>query len=105
MSAKIDLKKPLSDGDRAYLESRSRHGDIAANDRKFANKSKAEVSSTTASEQPEATEPSGNDGIVEWINNMNMDQLRDELSIRELETTGKKVELQRRLYESLSENE
>ena len=35
MSKSIDLNKPLSDEDRAYLASRARHHEIIVNDRMF----------------------------------------------------------------------
>lgn len=127
MSRRIDLKKPLSDEDREYLHRRGRTWDIEMNDAQFKDAVKVtdgnggevnvapEVRDPDAHVLPEG-ETQGNadpdtggededDRVSEAdVKALKADELREELSERDLSTDGNKEELQKRLLDHLREN-
>jgi len=122
MGRYIDLNKPLSDEDRAYLESRSRHGEIAANDRRFGHLDEEERETVTTQvdednehdeQEAEAIaaaiqqeeEESFPDHLIEKVAPLSTQQLRSALEKRGQDTSGDKRELQVRLLQYLEEKE
>lgn len=93
MSIQVDLSKPITDEERAYLLQRGRRHLVLQNDRRFQNGEFA----------PPADADEEEDEIdQEWVTEveaMNVDQLRAELQRRSLSTSGKKDELQDRLID------
>lgn len=122
MGRKIDLDRPLSAEDRAYLEARSRHGEIAANDRQFGHLSDDEREGVTAqaeadqeydaaeakafaAAQARDEEESFPDHLVEKVAPLGTSELRAALRKRKLDDSGEKAELQIRLLQYLEEQE
>lgn len=122
MGRYVDLDKPLSDEDRAYLVDRRREDEIKINDARFGDLSKKERKAASdqhdedvaeeAAEQ-EALEAAGAqdeeesypEHIVEKIAPLNLTQLRQAAKKRGLETTGSKEELRIRLCDYLEAQE
>lgn len=101
MARKIDLDKPLSKKDRAWLEDWGKHDQIAAHDAQFdpQPEPKDDLDEPDGEDVPfEDGDPDGpgtDRPYVEWTN----DELRDELGDRELSKSGSKAELIARLEE------
>ncbi|MGB2791262.1 MAG: SAP domain-containing protein [Candidatus Moraniibacteriota bacterium] len=89
MSRQVDLTKPLSDDDRAYLLSRGQNAMVTRMDEQF-----AEPEPASAPEQEQEQEQS--DGLE----NMTVDELKDLLRTRNLPVGGTKDELVSRLREA-----
>lgn len=85
MSRQVDLTKPLSDDDRAYLLSRGQNAMVTRMDEQF-----AEPEPASAPEQEQS------DGLE----NMTVDELKDLLRTRNLPVGGTKDELVSRLREA-----
>ena len=96
MSRQVDLSKPLSDEDRAYLESRGRRWQILNNDRMFANREGSDAAPQRRSEEDE---------WADEVRELTVDELKTELAARELSTSGNKAELQKRLIEAGPEDD
>lgn len=112
MSRYVDLRKPLSDDDREYLESRARIGDILANDRQFADLTPAQTRKATAEADADAKAQAEEDAEVaeaeevasQWSQDalakvlpLKVAELKDSLSKFGLSTSGDKSDLQVRL--------
>jgi hypothetical protein len=98
VSKEVDLSRPLSDEDRAYLLQRGRRHLVLQNDRQFENGEFA---------RPDDDDEDEDEIDQEWVSEveaMNVDQLRAELQRRSLSTSGKKDELQDRLIEDGPKN-
>lgn len=87
MSKIIDLNKPLSDEDKAYLTERSRLDDIALNERRFGEDG--------SGADPEPEEKDSDDDAVEvsedvynHVVDLNFDELRTELTKYGLPSDG-----------------
>lgn len=92
MSVQIDLSKKLSDEDRAFLLARGRRHLVLQNDRTFPDKA-----SGPAPQDPKAAER------AEWegqVNELTLEELRDELANRNLDTKGNQQTLRKRLIEA-----
>lgn len=126
MSRRIDLTKPLSEEDREFLELRGVFGQYKLAENK-ANLSMQDHYASGGEEEAEDEgegaeqdfENSGNDEDAEieamsdeeraktltaaekWIDEANVPQLQERLKEWELETSGKKSELQGRLREAV----
>lgn len=109
MSRKIDLGKPLSPRDRAYLQSRGRGWQIHANERAFGDDVASAEDARKFLEgklEPEAEEELPESMTdVEFVNSLNGDELKAELEARELPKSGNKAELQERLLAALASEE
>jgi len=98
MGKNIDLSKPLSDEDRAWLAERGAYGDLRIAD-ELSGVSAAAAEPVAAEEVPNDDD---DDSVVDseaygtWTNA----ELRAELSNRELAVSGNKAELIARLEES-----
>lgn len=118
----IDLDKPLSDDDRAYLIERRREAEVVVNDRRFGDltkKAKAEeakrVDQDRAAQEAEDAaldeaiaaeeEDSYPPHLVDKVFPLTVTQLRTALKKRNLDATGNKEDLQIRLIEYLEEQE
>jgi hypothetical protein len=99
MSRHIDLTKPLSDADRAYLESRGRYRLIDLLDKGQRGGSPAPSAPTevVADKETEA-EPS----VEDWVADLTVRELRLELEKLGQPEHGNKAELQARLSEALA---
>lgn len=126
MSKQIDLSKPLSEDDRAYLVSRGRTSDILIADGKDASAETAGPSfDATASaeellaktphtgdvnamgvqsKQPVTTAPADAEPEPSKYDDLTKQQLEDELERRELPKSGKKPDLIARLVEDDAAN-
>lgn len=107
MSRNIDLTKPLSDEDRAYLLSRDRHIDIARAD-KAAEAMEGDGPDSDAGSGESAG--SGNDSPPEkysdeWFAAVKVPELKEELRSAELPVSGTREELVERLMDYLEEDE
>lgn len=95
MSRQVDLTRPLSEEDRAYLKTWGRYVDIQRNDAQFG--------------APEYEEDAPDEGpekfTEEWFEKATVAMLQAELKKRKLPTTGKKDELADRLEEALLEED
>jgi len=95
MSHQVDLTKKLNTEDRAYLLARGRRHLVLQNDRRFSSSSPSAPQGAT-DEQEGSEEFTWEDEVKE----LNVEELRDALSERDLATTGNKAELQKRLIEA-----
>lgn len=94
MSRQVDhTAGPLSDEDKAYLNSRGRRHLILQNERMFAEDGEG---------APEAEEDLS---WEEYVSLMTVDELKSELAERELPHSGNKAELQKRLIEAGPDDE
>lgn len=122
MSRQIDLSKPLSDEDRAYLESRNRLTDIALAEGGDASSLTAGPSLSSTATPEELLEQTPNLGDVGTVqknytegdgtapdpteyDDMTVQQLKDELERRDLPVSGNKSELIARLVEDDDDTE
>jgi hypothetical protein len=94
VSRKIDISQPLSDEDRAYLDTRGRHDLIALNDEQFGGSSDEEASLTSSQAEQANLQIEEED---DEYSDMTNEALREELSDRGLSTSGAKADLQARL--------
>ena len=95
MSSQVDIMAgPLSDQDRAYLESRGRRHLILQNERQFpeGEASPAPQGSTVEDEEEITWE--------EEVSQLTVDELKAELAERDLPVSGNKAELQQRLIKA-----
>lgn len=86
MSIQIDVTKKLNDEERAYLLQRGRRHLVLQNDRMFGPDS-------NPSPAPQETDS----GWSDQVNELTVDELRDELSNRGLDTKGNQATLRKRL--------
>lgn len=122
MGRKIDLTRPLSAEDRAYLMERSREGDVAVNERQFGSLSEAEQdeersehdaneeADQKAQEDFEAAikqqeEESYPEHLVAKVEPLTLNQLKAALKKRKLDATGDLDALRVRLIEFLEEQD
>lgn len=103
MSVKIDLTKPgLSAEERQYLLDRGRTADLRRYDRRHGNAPQAVADppgGSTSSMQDDVKSVEHKDW-EEYVDAMNVDELREELTGRDLDTRGNKSALQDRLKSS-----
>lgn len=116
----IDLSRPITDDERAYLLSRSREGEVTVNDRQFGHleegaKKSAQIQAQDDADFEEeerrafedAVNASEEDSFPSWIVDkvepLTVAQLRTALAKRGQDTEGEKLELQTRLAEFLEE--
>lgn len=119
MGRSIDLTKPLSEEDRAFLLARSRKGEVAVNDRQFGHLSeedraevsdqhdadeKADADEQKLIEQQIEEEESGFDEDIELeVAPLKMTELRARLAKEGQPSDGDKGELQLRLLNFLQD--
>lgn len=116
----IDLSRPITDDERAYLLSRSREGEVTVNDRQFGHledgqKLNAQIQAQDDAEFEaeerrafeDAMDAAEADAFPVWIVDkvepLTVAQLRTALAKRGQDTEGDKLELQTRLAEFLEE--
>lgn len=127
MSRDIDLSKPLSDEDRAYLKQRSRHAELAFADsqgKELSDEERQELEQKAIAEtkgkrvplqmdpdvvrqregddedEVEADEGDDPDDVA-FVNSLSGDELREHLESRGLPQKGNKTEMKRRLLDAL----
>jgi hypothetical protein len=122
MGRSIDLSKPLSEEDRAFLASRARTAEIVTNDRQFAHLSEEDREEAISTHDEEdakekadqaaweqalqdADENSFPEHLVEKVAPLSVNQLKTALKKRGQPTTGDKEELQLRLVTFLEQAE
>ena len=91
MSRQVDLDKPFSKEDRAYLLSRGRRYLVIQNDRRFHPKEGAPSSAPQKTADP---------AWEAQVNELTVAELRDELSNRGLDTKGTQETLRKRLIDA-----
>lgn len=114
---KIDhLSEPLSNEDRKYLLDRGFTTRVRLNDRKFAGREESVAAETNAPAQDKAgtseqnTEPPAENGgasaeDTEWVNSLDVEELKEELEDRDLAKSGNKSELRSRLLSAMAGEE
>lgn len=108
MSRYVDLRKPISDEDRAYLMSRSREGDVAVNDRMFKDRPEDEVAARVSQanqddeDEIEDAELVQDQADLDFVNSLKTGELRVQLEARGLDKTGSKADLMQRLLAALA---
>lgn len=111
MGKRIDLSRPITDEERAYLLSRAREDEVVANDRQFGGKSDAEKRKATsaadeaaeeeASYEVEEEEDFFDPDLVDQVAPLSVRELQQRLEKLGLKPKGKKDELQIQLLEAL----
>ena len=96
MAISIDLEAPLSADDRAYLLERGRRYLVLQNDRRFADGEDSDAPTPA----PQESDESDQDDWEEQVSELNVEELRDALSDRNLSTSGNKDALRKRLVEA-----
>jgi len=97
VSRKIDLSQPLSDEDRAYLDSRARHDLIALNDEEHGVTHEDDAPTTSSQAEQANLQVDAEEDIEDEYSSMTNDDLRAELEDRDLPTSGNKADLLARL--------
>ena len=95
MSRNVDLNKPLSDEDREYLASRSRHHEIIVNDRMFGPGGSGPEPEYVAEEDVEVLDIDAD--IAEHVLSLEVDELRSELIMYNITPAGHKEDLKEAL--------
>lgn len=105
MSKSIDLNKPLSDEDRAYLASRARHHEIIVNDRMFGPNGTGPEPEFVAEEDVEILDIDPD--IAQHVLSLDEKGLSSELIKNNITPAGHKEDLQEALaiYLQLNRNE
>ena len=104
MSREIDLYEPLSETDKQYLVDRGLENQVHENELRFSRSDHvtgvavdADADADTDADDSDADTMSDE----EWVDSLNVDELREELKGRKLSTVGLKTELQERLLLAL----
>lgn len=121
MSRYIDPDSPLSPEDRAYLEERMQFRTIRLHDAVHGTKPDEFTGTVPTTPPPRPDGPSGSGSVVtegerpveptndpedvEFVDSLDMDELRTELKKAGEPTNGKKVELQQRLLKVLAQQD
>lgn len=111
MSRYIDPDEPLSAGDRRYLQERNKHRQIRLHDARVGTLSPTGTqpsegepagSGAVTTEPEKPAEPTATAEEREWVNSLDVEELKSELADAKQPTTGKKAELQERLLKVLA---
>lgn len=115
MGKRIDLSRPITDEERAYLLSRAREDEVVANDRQFKNHSDAakrkasdDAEKATAEEEEydvEEDEDLYDPELVAQVAPLSVRELQQRLEKLGIKPKGKKEELQMQLLDALEEQQ